>query len=469
MKKIGLAVCYDTKNFGSQLQVLATVKKVEELDCKPEIIRYKKKITPTFIVQTIPRLFNISFVKSKLFGNQKDKALKSKPFYQKQVQQRNQRFNAFVDKYFAPLFSESYGGWETLVAKCKKNYDAFLCGSDQLWLPNNLGSHFYTLEFAPDNKPKIAYATSFGVSQIPDGQKKATAKYLNRFQHLSTRELAGQKYVQSDLKDTFKKIRQELITSDKTVLFVGTPCQVEGLLYYLGKKEREHLLTIDLVCYGVPSPGLYKEWIQDIAQKHGSKVSRVYFRDKKYGYAGVNVKVMLQNGQALEDIVDVKTYTKTMFSKIGLRPSCYKCVYRGRNKMSDFTIGDFWQIGDYSKQMDDDRGTSIVQINTRKGEDFLNDISSEKIKKVHVETLENDDLKSRIHKEDYTFEIPRNRTQFFDDSGRMSYDDLIRKYLPASRKDKMATALKPIIHKMPFSHFFFRTMKKVRMNRRKRK
>mgnify|MGYP002535957162 CR=1 FL=1 len=90
-------------------------------------------------------------------------------------------------------------------------------------------------------------------------------------------------------------------------MFVGTPCQVEGLLYYLGKKEKEHLLTVDLVCYGVPSPGLYKEWIQDIAQKHGSKVSRVYFRDKKYGYAGVNIKVMLQNGQALEDIVDVRS------------------------------------------------------------------------------------------------------------------------------------------------------------------
>ena len=195
MKKIGLAVCYDTKNFGSELQVLATVKKVEELGYKSEIIRYKKKITPTFIVQTIPRLFNTSFLKSKLSGNQKDNALKSKPFYQAQVQQRNQRFDAFVDKYFAPLFSESYGGWEILVAKCKKNYDAFLCGSDQLWLPNNLGSHFYTLEFAPDNKPKIAYATSFGVSQIPNSQKKATAKYLNRFQHLSTRELAGQKII----------------------------------------------------------------------------------------------------------------------------------------------------------------------------------------------------------------------------------------------------------------------------------
>ena len=64
--------------------------------------------------------------------------------------------------------------------------------------------------------------------------------------------------------------------------------------------------------------------------------------------------------------------------------------------MSDFTIGDFWQIGDYSKQMDDDRGTSIVQINTKKGENLLNDISSEKIRKIHVETLENDDLTHRI-------------------------------------------------------------------------
>ena len=65
MSKVGLAVCYDTKNFGSQLQVLATVKKVEECGCEAEIIRYKKLITPTFIIQTIPRLFNVSFLEVK--------------------------------------------------------------------------------------------------------------------------------------------------------------------------------------------------------------------------------------------------------------------------------------------------------------------------------------------------------------------------------------------------------------------
>ena len=75
MKKVGMAVCYDTKNYGSQLQVLATLKKIEEYGCKPEIICYNKRITPMFILQTIPRLFNISFLKSKLFENERDKKL----------------------------------------------------------------------------------------------------------------------------------------------------------------------------------------------------------------------------------------------------------------------------------------------------------------------------------------------------------------------------------------------------------
>lgn len=212
MKKVGLAVCYDTKNFGSQLQVLATIKKVEDLGYESEIIRYKKKLTPTFVLQTIPRLFNVSFLKAKLHSKNKRKQIEKYPNIAKNVSIRNNRFNEFVEKYFTNL-SRPYAGWENLVRESAKNYDMFLCGSDQLWLPNNLGSHFYTLEFAPDNKTKIAYATSFGVSQIPNMQKKATAKYLNRFQHLSTRELAGQKIIQEL---TGKKAS---VVCDPTLLF----------------------------------------------------------------------------------------------------------------------------------------------------------------------------------------------------------------------------------------------------------
>ena len=152
MKKVGLAVCYDTKNFGSQLQVLATIKKVEDLGYETEIIRYRKKLTPAFALQTIPRLFNLSFIKSKLQSKDKKKRIERHPDIARSVSVRNERFNKFVEKHFENL-SKPYDGWENLVRESAKNYDMFLCGSDQLWLPNNLGSHFYTLEFAPDDKP----------------------------------------------------------------------------------------------------------------------------------------------------------------------------------------------------------------------------------------------------------------------------------------------------------------------------
>lgn len=190
MKKIGLAVCYDTRNFGSQLQVLATVKMVESLGYETEIIRYKKQISFKFLLQTIPRFLNIPFVKAKINAIKKKNKIKKHPSINENVAVRNRRFNEFVSTYFTNL-SEPYNGWENLVNETKNNYDMFLCGSDQLWLPHNLGSHFYTLEFAPDNKKKIAYATSFGVKSIPKYQRKRTAKYLNRFQYLSTREIEG--------------------------------------------------------------------------------------------------------------------------------------------------------------------------------------------------------------------------------------------------------------------------------------
>lgn len=211
-KKIGLAVCYDTKNFGSQLQVLANVRKIEALGYKTEIICYRKKITPVFVLQTIPRLFNIPFIQGKLAGKKKQRLIQKHPKIAQNVAVRNKRFAGFVDQYF-PNLSKPYAGWETLVRESAKNYDMFLCGSDQLWLPHNLGSHFYTLEFAPKDKPKIAYATSFGVDKIPWNLKKATEKYLKRFQYLSTREIAGQKII---YELTGKRVQ---VVCDPTLLF----------------------------------------------------------------------------------------------------------------------------------------------------------------------------------------------------------------------------------------------------------
>lgn len=265
MKKVGLAVCYDTKNFGSQLQVLATVKKVEELGYDTEIVRYKKKLTPTFVVQTIPRLFNVSFIKAKLTAKNKDKKIAQHSGIAKMVLTRNKRFQMFVTEHFTNL-SKAYNGWENLVKESAKNYDVFLCGSDQLWLPNNLGSHFYTLEFAPDNKPKIAYATSFGVSQIPDGQKKATAKYLNRFQNLSTREIAGQKII----KELTGKTAQ--VVCDPTLLF-----DAEGWKQML--PEKKVVEEPYVFCYFLGTNEEHRKIANEFKNKTGLKLVTCPFLD----------------------------------------------------------------------------------------------------------------------------------------------------------------------------------------------
>lgn len=191
--KVGLCVCYDTKNFGSQLQVLATQQSVERLGYDYEIIMYKKTLSPVFAMQSLLRLFNPYFVTGKLKGIKKRKEIARHPEIQKLVSVRNKRFDGFVKQYFTKM-SKPYAGFEALK-KGSENYDAVLTGSDQLWLPQNLGSHFFTQEFVADHINKVAYAPSFGVSQIPWYQKGRTAKYLKRFNALSSRELRGSQII----------------------------------------------------------------------------------------------------------------------------------------------------------------------------------------------------------------------------------------------------------------------------------
>ncbi len=264
MKKIGLCVCYDTKNFGSQLQVLATQKAVEELEYDYEVIRYKKKMTPVFVLQSLPRLFNPYFVKGKIRNIKRKKAIKKHEDIAKQVRVRNKRFDKFVDKYFLKL-SKPYVGYDALRENAKK-YDGVLTGSDQLWLPGNLGSHFYTQEFVPDNVNKVAYATSFGVSSIPWYQRKRTRNYLNRFQHLSSRELQGSKII--------KELTggESITVADPTLLFSG-----EEWLNFIPNKmvvEGKYIF-----CYFLGDNPKHREISEELKAKTGFDIVTIPFLD----------------------------------------------------------------------------------------------------------------------------------------------------------------------------------------------
>lgn len=273
-------------------------------------------------------------------------------------------------------------------------------------------------------------------------------------------DLIMSKYVQSDLNDTFQNIKKDLLEG-KTVLFTGTPCQAAGLYHFMKNTPSDRLLLVDLACYGVPSPKVYQKWIETLESRYESEIEKIYFRDKKYGYAGVNIKVVLKNGMVLEDQADVKTFTKTMFSGIGLRPSCYACPFRNTEKKSDMTLSDGWSIQKYLPDMDDNKGTTKVLVHTDK--------ALEALKRTKALTS----IQSGIRPARLPYGINRtchpNRDAFFHDLDRLDYTRLIENYLPETLKDKMANVLKPVLIRLPASDILFRTLKKYKKWRREKR
>lgn len=189
MKKIGLCICYSVKNYGSMLQAYATQQYVEKSGLEYEIIRYNKKHDLKFYIKSCLKLFNSNFRKEvlRIYGYKKN--LKNNQAFNKSLAIRNSKFDEFEKNYFRNL-SEVCTNYEELLEKGKQ-LSAYLVGSDQLWLPAGLSTNFYNLNFASDASTKISYATSFGVSKIPNYQKKRTAAYLKRIDYLSVREQKG--------------------------------------------------------------------------------------------------------------------------------------------------------------------------------------------------------------------------------------------------------------------------------------
>ncbi len=182
----------------------------------------------------------------------------------------------------------------------------------------------------------------------------------------------GSKYVQSDIKNCFTECRQ-LLKNGKYVLFSGTGCQVHGLMSFLDKSKvsTEKLITVDLVCHGTPSPGVFKNYIAELENRYGEKITSVDFRDKEaYGWKEHIEKYVTETGRVYHS----KNFTDIFYRHIIFRPSCYNCKYTTPNRKSDFTIADYWGIGKNVPRLDDNKGVSLVLVHTKKGKSLLEDI-----------------------------------------------------------------------------------------------
>lgn len=185
--------------------------------------------------------------------------------------------------------------------------------------------------------------------------------------------LKGSKYVQSDLGDCFPRIRK-LLDAGRPVLFSGTGCQVAGLKAYL-RKEYPQLCTVDLICHGVPSPGVWHRYLEENFDV--PSIGNINFRIKEPVWNPIAVMRMEDTKQHRihrETMID-GTFYLGFIRNIILRKSCGKCMFNRLPRQGDITLGDYWGIHAIRPELDDGKGTSVVLVNTTKGNELIDSAS----------------------------------------------------------------------------------------------
>ena len=174
----------------------------------------------------------------------------------------------------------------------------------------------------------------------------------------------GSKYVQSSMGDIFRKAREWLVEdSERKLLFVGTGCQAEGFRKYaeqIGMRQR--CTIVDIICHGVPSPGLWREYVSHLEYLHKGKVTYLTFKDKRNGWLCPTAYVKIFDKEIL-----ITDYVRFFFSEVPLRPSCYQCPFAKIERETDMTIGDFWHIEEKKPLFYDPEGNSLLLVHTEKG------------------------------------------------------------------------------------------------------
>lgn len=190
--------------------------------------------------------------------------------------------------------------------------------------------------------------------------------------------LRGAKYSQSFLGDTFGCVKADL-DAGKAVLFSGTPCQVAGLRSYLGR-DHSGLITVDLVCHGVPSPAAWKEYVKYRAETDASGVLpvRIDQRSKHTGWSRYRYSNLFEypKGERYSSMSGDDLFMKLFVEDHINRVSCGDCHFKGSDRCSDITLGDLWGVWDFDPEMDDDGGTSLVLINSSVGREVFESVKS---------------------------------------------------------------------------------------------
>ena len=318
---------------------------------------------------------------------------------------------------------------------------------DDIRLESTSGGFFTAIaEYILKNKG-VVYGVSLDKNFVAKHERVTDKQDLWKFRN--------SKYVQSDPNKTFKQVKQDL-GKKLLVCYSGTACEIEGLKFYLNKAY-DNLITVDVICRGVPSPLLWKKYIEE-KNKNG-QIDKVYFREKKYGYKYSNLclhnkanKIIYSNG------IESDQYLRAFFSNIACRPSCYNCHFKEQYHKADFTIWDCFNVYEYDKNFDDDKGTTRVLINSKKGNQIFNQISKEhNVKKIEIEKLVNN-----FYQMFNPIKYNRKRKIFFKELNVEKIEKVLNKYFPNSFKNKFEKYMRIMLIKMHIYKSVIKLGKKIR-------
>lgn len=252
-------------------------------------------------------------------------------------------------------------------------------------------------------------------------------------------KIRGSKHCQSDMSEIFLEV-QALLKRDKMVLICAAPCQIAALRLFLGK-DYEKLILVDFICLGINSNKIFEKHLESLEQEFGAKVVSVQAKNKDKGWRSLAYKIEFENQKVYLREGAADNFTRAFIGvHINSRPTCYECKYKGFPRISDITLGDFWGIENFDKTMDDNMGTSVILINSAKGETFLNstkEVLSTKEMPLQTVIAGNQALLYPITKSSI------NRDEFYKDLDQRPFDVVVKKYFPL--ENKMLKNIKRIV------------------------
>ena len=256
-------------------------------------------------------------------------------------------------------------------------------------------------------------------------------KHIRITNIIELEKLRGSKYVQSKCNGIYSECKRDL-DSGMNVLFSGTPCQIEALKCYL-KKPYDNLFCVDIICHGVPSRLVWRKYLQYRVNFAKSKIEQIAFRLKNEGWKQFAVQFVFANGTAYCQNLHKDIFMRGFLKNLYLRPSCYACKFKTKERVSDITLADFWGINNIYHDVDDDKGMSLVIVHSREG---LNLFEKLKTSMFYREANLNEAL---IYNSSMIKSVMpnKNRVKFFEEIQNDNFNEIVIKYTKEALLEKI--------------------------------